>query len=65
MNTGTKCILKLQEELNKKLKALDCYDSQKGRNYVSEEFIRGLAITRGVQIGARYAEVFEVVRWII
>lgn len=54
-----------KEELNKKLKALDCYKSQKGRSYVSEEFIRSLAITRGVQIGKKYAEVFEVVRWIL
>jgi LmbE family N-acetylglucosaminyl deacetylase len=54
-----------EEELNKKLNALNCYNSQRGKNYVSEEFIRGLAITRGVQIGKRYAEAFEVIRWII
>lgn len=66
LNFATQAFITFTEaELNKKLKALDCYDSQKGRNYVSEEFIRGLAVTRGVQIGARYAEVFEVVRWII
>ena len=66
LNFATQAFITFSEtELKKKLKALDCYDSQKGRNYVSEEFIRSLAITRGVQIGARYAEVFEVVRWII
>ena len=54
-----------EEELNKKLKALDCYNSQKGRSYVSAEFIRSLAITRGVQIGKKYAEIFEVVRWVL
>jgi N-acetylglucosamine malate deacetylase 1 len=66
LNFATQAFITFSEaELNKKLKALDCYDSQKGRNYVSEEFIRSLAVTRGVQIGARYAEVFEVVRWIL
>ena len=49
----------------KKLEALDCYNSQKGKNYASEEFIRSLARTRGTQIGQKYAEVFEVIRWII
>lgn len=66
LNFATQAFITFTEaELNKKIKALDCYDSQKGRNYVSEEFIRSLSVTRGVQIGARYAEVFEVVRWII
>ena len=32
--------------------------------YANEEFIRSLARTRGVQIGKKYAEVFEVVRLI-
>ncbi len=54
-----------EEDLNAKLKALDCYNSQKGRDYTSEEYIRSLAITRGVQIGITYAETFEVIRWII
>lgn len=53
-----------EEELNKKLRALNCYNSQKGKDYVSDEFIRSLAITRGIQIGKKYAEVFEVIRWI-
>ena len=66
LNFATQAFITFSEAaLNKKLKALDCYDSQKGRNYVSEEFIRSLAITRGVQIGTKYAEVFEVLRWII
>lgn len=52
-------------ELQTKIEALKCYESQKGRNYASEEFIRGLAITRGVQIGAKYAEVFEVIRMVM
>jgi len=42
-----------------------CYESQKDRPYASAEFIKSLAITRGTQIGTKYAEVFEVMRWII
>lgn len=56
---------KLEEsDLDAKLKALRCYTSQEGRNYLSEDFIKGLARVRGVQIDARYAEAFECIRWI-
>ena len=66
INFTTQCFITLDEKyLNIKLKALDYYDSQKRKHYASEEFIRGLAITRGTQIGVKYAEVFEVIRWII
>lgn len=54
-----------ESHLKKKIKALSCYKSQKSRSYLNESFIRSLAITRGVQINVKYAEVFEVVRWII
>lgn len=63
---STNCFISFTEvELKLKLRALNCYDSQKSRSYASEEYIRGLAITRGTQIGSRYAEVFEVIRWLI
>lgn len=56
----------LQEKhMDKKVEAIKCYQSQKHRNYASEEFFYGLARTRGVQINAQYAEAFEVIRWII
>jgi len=51
--------------LERKIAAVGKYESQKGRSYANAEFIRSLAITRGVQVGERYAEAFEVVRWII
>jgi N-acetylglucosamine malate deacetylase 1 len=54
-----------EENINAKLRALDAYNSQKGRSYANEEFIRSLARTRGVQIGSRYAEAFEVIRWVM
>jgi len=58
-------IILSEEDIDKKIYALDAYNSQKGRSYANEEFIRSLARTRGVQIGARYAEAFEVIRWVI
>lgn len=48
-----------------KIDALAEYKSQAHRPYANEEFIRSLARTRGVQIDKKYAEVFEVTRWII
>lgn len=47
-----------------KIEALKKYKSQEHRPYASEEFIKSLATTRGVQIGKKYAEVFEVIRLI-
>jgi N-acetylglucosamine malate deacetylase 1 len=62
----TTCFIPLNENhVMKKVEALAQYDSQKHRPYANEEFIRGLARTRGVQINERYAEVFEVVRWVM
>lgn len=54
-----------ESHMVKKVEALKEYRSQAHRAYANEEFIRSLARTRGVQIGTRYAEVFDVVRWII
>lgn len=58
--------MRLEERhLKLKVEALRCYESQAHRSYATEEFVRSLAITRGVQSGTRYAEAFEVVRWIM
>lgn len=46
-----------------KVQALLEYRSQLHRHYHNEEFVRSLAITRGTQMGERYAEAFEVIRW--
>jgi LmbE family N-acetylglucosaminyl deacetylase len=54
-----------EHHVNKKLESVKCYRSQTGRKYANEEFIKGLAKTRGVQIGVDYAEAFSVQRWII
>ena len=52
-------------QLEKKIKALKCYNSQRHKEYFEVNFIESLAITRGVQINSKYAEAFEVIRWIL
>jgi len=66
MNFATQGFITCEERhIETKLKALDCYNSQKAKSYASEKFIRSLAINRGIQIGQEYAEAFEVIRWVI
>jgi N-acetylglucosamine malate deacetylase 1 len=54
-----------KEDVEKKVDALACYESQSYRDYMSRDFIFSLARTRGVQIGTPYAEAFEVVRFVM
>jgi LmbE family N-acetylglucosaminyl deacetylase len=62
----TDAFIKLEERhVNKKAKALQCYQSQSKRKYLNENFVRSLAVTRGVQINVDFAETFEVVRWVV
>lgn len=64
LNFNTTCFSILeQRHLEKKMKALEQYQSQAHRPYSNPEFIKGLAISRGVQISSNLAEVFEVLRW--
>lgn len=66
MNFGTTTFVGLEmKHVEKKIEAMKCYKSQAGRRYASDEFLRSLAVARGVQIGMEYAEAFEVLRWII
>ena len=66
INFNTISFVPLEERhIKKKIEALRCYESQKFRGYASEQFVCSLAKTRGIQIEKPYAEVFEVVRWII
>ena len=59
----TTCFLLLsKEDIDKKIQALKKYKSQEHRSYANEDFIRSLASVRGVQVGKKYAEVFEVIR---
>jgi len=63
---NTLAFIPLQKtHVQKKIDALRCYETQKDRAYLSEDFIRGLAVTRGTQIEVPYAEAFEVIKWVI
>ncbi|MEO7394585.1 MAG: PIG-L deacetylase family protein [Chitinophagaceae bacterium] len=56
----TNFFIKLSEaEINKKIEALQAYQSQSHRNYMQQDFIRSLAKVRGVQCNSEYAEAFE------
>lgn len=58
--------VKLDEaDIMAKVNALQKYASQAHRPYMSEEFVRSLAYTRGLQVNHKYAECFEVIRWVI
>jgi LmbE family N-acetylglucosaminyl deacetylase len=62
---STSFVLVSENNLQKKIDALAKYRSQAHRPYANEELIRSVCRTRGVQISCRYAEAFEVVRWIV
>ncbi len=62
----TQAFIKLDKShVEKKIEALKAYKSQCDRTYATEDFIWSLVKTRGTQIGVKYAETFEVVRWVI
>lgn len=57
------CFVSLSEEnLNKKLAALDCYGTQKDKHYFDPKYIKALACARGTQARVLLAEAFEVLR---
>jgi LmbE family N-acetylglucosaminyl deacetylase len=53
-----------EKQLEDKMEALSCYQSQAHRKYMSKDFIRSLALVRGVQANTPLAEAFEVYRLI-
>jgi N-acetylglucosamine malate deacetylase 1 len=63
-NTG--CFILLDENnIMKKISALNKYKSQSSRFYNTKSIIKSLAIYRGLQINNKYSEAFEIIRWII
>lgn len=61
---NTTCFNTLTEkDVDKKIEALKEYKSQAHRPYSNPAFIKGLTLSRGIQVNAAFAEVFEVVRW--
>ena len=66
LNFAHQAYVRLEERhVEKKVEALACYKSQQHRNYVREDYIRNVALTRGINVGCEFAEVFEVYRWIL
>jgi LmbE family N-acetylglucosaminyl deacetylase len=65
----TDLLFKLESRhIDKKWRMLREYKSQsegKKRPYFEEEFIYSLARVRGVQCNHRYAEAFEMIRWVM
>jgi LmbE family N-acetylglucosaminyl deacetylase len=53
-----------EEQVDTKVEAVGCYESQADRRYSNPEYIRAGVRFRGTQIGVDYAEAFEVVRWV-
>lgn len=65
-NFSTTCFFHLSDaHITKKAEAMSKYVSQAHRSYTNDLFLRGLARTRGVQVGVEYAEVFETIRLIL
>jgi LmbE family N-acetylglucosaminyl deacetylase len=59
------CYFKLKpRHVRAKCAAWACYTSQRDRVY-DKEVLEGMAAMRGVAVGCRYAEAFEVVRWVV
>lgn len=66
LSFNTDCFINIsRKHLNKKIRSLKEYKTQEGRAYMDPKFIESLAIVRGTQIGKKYAETFEVIRWIV
>jgi len=58
------CLVRLlDDEMNNKVEAVNSYVSQANKRYTS--ILWDLARMRGSQIGAGYAEAFEVIRWVL
>jgi LmbE family N-acetylglucosaminyl deacetylase len=53
------------DNIARKILALKAYQSQSHRNYLKENFIRSLAIVRGVQANCENAESFEVYKVVV
>lgn len=55
-------VLLEDENIQKKIEVLKIYKSQSNRFYRSEDYVKSLAVIRGIQIQNKYAEAFEVIR---
>lgn len=53
-----------EQQLEKKIQALSCYQSQSHRAYMNPDFILAQAVYTGIKCGKRYAEGFRIERLI-
>lgn len=54
-----------EQDILRKVNAIEEYKSQIRRFYAKEKLIRGQANFRGLQVSEEFAEAFEVIRWIL
>lgn len=54
-----------REHVDAKIKALWCYKTQLERPYFDKEYLIGLMRSRGLHVGVKYAEAYEVIKFII
>jgi LmbE family N-acetylglucosaminyl deacetylase len=54
----------IRDEIERKLKALSCFHSQEQKDYLKRSAIEGLAKFRGFQVRTKYAEAFEIIRFV-
>lgn len=60
------CFVPLAEEdVAVKLSAVKAYRSQSERPYSDPDYLRSHLVSRGLQIGTKYAEAYDVVRWVL
>ncbi len=63
---SARCFVTIEPgHLDKKILALECYESQKQRQYINADYVRALALVRGMQIAQPMAEMFDVPRLIM
>lgn len=64
-NIDANYFMKLSEDdIKAKTRAIKCYKSQANRFYATDEYLKSMAVLRGTQINHKYAEAFELIRWI-
>jgi N-acetylglucosamine malate deacetylase 1 len=63
--TAQAVVVLTDDHAGRKVEAMKAYKSQAARPYLNEDFLRGWMIGRGVSVGARYAEAFEVIRMVV
>jgi LmbE family N-acetylglucosaminyl deacetylase len=54
-----------ESNVQQKIDAIAEFKSQSHRPYFQPEFIRGWLLGRGVTAGVKFAEAYEVIRWVI